>query len=196
MRNQQPVRNASGGGTPTRRPQWGVSAVEALESRCLLSGDLVLDWNEGIPRGRARQGIAIGQKRAHAASSHGHRLTAVTGEGEGIVNVTPTRGEPGFSAEIQVAVWNTSPNTTFNVKRAFDFTADGVCTSDAFIQFPLPNPGPLVQLTTSKGGAGAVHISFARPQIADGTSFDVRFELSTPDGSTVLRTGCFTVNVK
>jgi hypothetical protein len=129
-------------------------------------------------------------------SSHGQRLTAVAGEGEGMVNVSPEGSEPGFSVEIQVAVWKTSSNTTFNVKRAVDFTADGVCTSSAFVQFPLPNPGPLVTLTTSEGGAGSTHIKFERPQIADGTRFDVRFEVSTPDSSIVLRTECFTVSVK
>jgi len=133
---------------------------------------------------------------ANAASSQGNRLTAVAGEGEGIVNVSPERSEPGFSVEIQVAVWKTSPNTTFNVKRAVDFTPDGICTSSSFVQFPLPNPGPLVQLTTSEDGAGATHIKFERPQIADGASFDVRFEVSTADASIVLRTECFTVSVK
>lgn len=128
--------------------------------------------------------------------SHGHKLIAVVGEGQGIVNVSPEASEPGFSVEIQVAVWNTSPNTTFNVKRAVDFTADGVCTSNTFIQFPLPNPGPLVTLTTSKGGAGSTHVKFDRPQIGDDTGFDVRFEVSTPDSSVVLRTECFTVSVK
>jgi hypothetical protein len=39
-------------------------------------------------------------------------------------------------------------------------------------------------------------IKFERPQIADGTEFDVRFELSTADSSIVLRTECFTVSVK
>jgi len=128
--------------------------------------------------------------------SHGHRLIAVVGEGQGIVNVSAEASEPGFSVEIQVAVWNTSPNTTFNVKRAVDFTADGVCTSNTFIQFPLPNPGPLVTLTTSQGGAGSTHVKFDRPQIGDETGFDVRFEVSTPDSSVVLRTECFTVSVK
>jgi hypothetical protein len=134
---------------------------------------------------------------AHALSnSHAQRLTSVAGEGEGIVNISPERNEPGFSAEIQVAVWKTSPNTTFSVKRAFDFNVDGVCSSDNFVQFPLPNSGPLVQLTTSEGGAGATHIKFERPQIADNTEFDVHFEVSTADASIILRTGCFTVSVE
>jgi hypothetical protein len=197
MEMQRQVRAPSNGrNSACRRPQWAASGIETLENRCLLSGDGVLDWSESIPHARAWPGIDVGYKGVNAASSHGQRLTAVTGQGEGIVNVSPDRSEPGFSAEIQVAVRNTSPNTTFNVKRAVDFTPDGVCTSDAFVQFPLPNSGPPVQLTTSEGGAGATHIKFERPQIADGTSFDVRFELSTPDGSTVLRTECFTVSVK
>ena len=128
--------------------------------------------------------------------SHGQGLIAVVGDGRGIVNVSPERSEPGFSVEIQVAVWNTSPNTTFNVKRAVDFTADGVCTSSTFIQFPLPNTGPLITLTTSEGGAGSTHVKFDRPQIGDDTAFDVRFEVSTPDSAVVLQTECFTVSVK
>ena len=134
--------------------------------------------------------------QAVLADSHGQRLIAVVGEGQGIVNVSPERSEPGFSVEIQVAVWNASPNTTFNVKRAVDFTADGACTSSTFNQFPLPNPGPLVTLTTSQGGAGSTHVKFDRPQIGDDTAFDVRFEVSTSDSSVVLRTECFTVSVK
>ncbi|MFN2567180.1 MAG: hypothetical protein ABR499_19465 [Gemmatimonadaceae bacterium] len=128
--------------------------------------------------------------------SHGHRLTAVAGEGEGMVNVSPEASEAGLNVEIEVAVWKTSPNTTFNVKRASNVTADGVCTSSTFIQFPLPNPGPLVTLTTSEGGAGSTHIKFDRPQIPDGTRFAVRYEVSTPDGSIVLRSECFTVSIK
>lgn len=150
-------------------------------------------------RGAAIQSAVLPDSHGHrliAPDSHGHRLIAVVGEGQGIVNVSPEASEPGFSVEIQVAVWNTSPNTTFNVKRAVDFTADGVCTSNTFIQFPLPNPGPLVTLTTSQGGAGSTHVKFDRPQIGDETRFDVRFEVSTPDSSVVLRTECFTVSVK
>lgn len=128
--------------------------------------------------------------------SHGHRLIAVVGEGRGIVNFTPEGSEPGLSAEIQVAVWNTTPNTTFNVKRAVDFTPDGVCTNNTFVQFPLPQAGPPVTLTTSQGGAGSTHLKFDVPQLADGASFDVRFELSTSDSSVVLRTECFTGSAK
>lgn len=146
------------------------------------------------PGGISAGGAAVQQ--GVLRNSHGHGLTAVVGEGQGVVNVSPEASEPGFSVEIQVAVWNTTPNTTFNVKRAVDFTADGVCTSGTFIQFPLPNPGSLVTLTTSQGGAGSTHIKFDRPQIGDDTAFDVRFEVSTLDSSVVMRTECFTVSVK
>jgi len=128
--------------------------------------------------------------------SHGHTLIAVVGEGRGVVNVSPEASEPGFSVEIQVAVWKTSPNTTFNVKRAVDFTVDGECTSSSFVQFPSPNPGSPVTLTTSQGGAGSAHVAFDRPPIGDDTQFDVRFEVSTPASSVVLLTECFTVSVK
>ena len=128
--------------------------------------------------------------------SHGHKLTAMLGEGEGIVNVSPDASQPGFSVETQVAVWKSSPNTTFIVSRAVDFTADGICTSTNFVPLPRPNPGPLVTLTTSPGGAGSVHVSFALPQIPDNTELDVRFQVSTADGSIMLRTECFTVTAR
>ena len=128
--------------------------------------------------------------------SHGHRLIAVVGEGEGIVNVSPDASELGFSVEIQVAVRKTLPNATFNIKRAVDFTPDGVCTNDTFVQFPSSNQGSPATLITSKGGAGSAHVKFDRTQIGDDTAFDVRFEVSTPDSAVVLRTECFTVSVK
>jgi len=128
--------------------------------------------------------------------SHGNKLIAVVGEGQGIVNVTPTANQQGLSVETQVTVWQTRRDTTFDVKRAVDVNADGICTNTSFVQFPLPNPGPLVKLTTSPGGAGTVHVKFALPQLAEGTMLAVRFEVSSEDSSIVLRTECFTVPVK
>jgi hypothetical protein len=142
------------------------------------------------------RGVGASQIHILSGGSHGQKLTAVVGTGEGIVNVSPEASRDGFSVEIQVKVWRTSPNTTFNVTRAVDFSVDGICTNDQFLQFPLPNPGPLTTLTTSPGGAGSVHIPFERPQIADETMFDVQFEVSSEDESIVLRTECFTVVVK
>jgi hypothetical protein len=130
---------------------------------------------------------------ADVPDSHGHTLTAVVGEGTGIVNVSAEASEPGFNVEIEVSVWKTSPNTTFNVKRASNVTTNGECTSSNFVQFPLPNPGPLVTITTSAGGAGSTHIKFDRPQTPDGTRFAVRYEVSTSDRSVVLQSECFTV---
>jgi hypothetical protein len=149
-----------------------------------------------------------------ASSTHGQQLTAVLGLGAGIVNVTPTAAVDGsFSAQINVNVHNAPPNTTFYVQRAPEIGrengADGICQRAAgqppwgppapnFVTFPLPAAGPLVTLTTSAGGAGAVHIDFTAPTIGDGTQFDVMFRLvdSLTTPSNELRTGCFTVTVK
>ena len=128
--------------------------------------------------------------------SHGNKLIAIAGDGQGIVNVSPTANQQGFSVETQVTVWQTRPNTTFDVKRAVDVNADGICTSTNFVQLPVPNFGPLVKLTTSPGGAGTVHVKFALPQLAEGTMLAVRFEVSSEDSSIVLQTECFTVPVK
>ena len=128
--------------------------------------------------------------------SHGIRLVAVVGDGQGVVNITPTASHEGFSVESQVTVWQTRPDTTFDVKRAVDVNAGGICTSTNFVQLPLPNAGPLVKLTTSPGGAGTVHGKFVLRQLAEGTTLAVRFEVSSEDSSIVLRTECFTVPVK
>ena len=138
---------------------------------------------------------AHASQAAELPGSHGNTLFAVVGEGRGIVNVTPDASEEGFSVETQVNVWQTRPNTTFGVKRAVDVNGSA-CTSTNFVQLPLPNPGPLVTLTTSPGGAGAVHVKFALPQLVEGTTLAVRFEVSSADSSIVLRTDCFTVAVK
>lgn len=135
-------------------------------------------------------------RRGLRPDSHGLTLTPIAGAGHGIVNVSSTAGQIGLSVETQVAVWQTRPGTTFDVKRAVDVTADGVCSSTNFVQLPLPNPGPLVKLTTSPGGAGTVHAKFALPQLADGTVLAVRFQVSSEDSSIVLQTECFTLLVK
>jgi len=134
-------------------------------------------------------------------ASHGQPLTAVVGEGEGVLSISPKGDRPGFSVEIQVALRNTSPNTTFTLTRAVDFTLDGVCTNTNFVPLPLPNPGPLVLLTTSPGGAGAAHVSFALdpvqfPQFSEGTTFEVHWDIRATDGSVALRSDCFRVTVK
>jgi hypothetical protein len=149
-----------------------------------------------------------------ALQTHGEALTAAVGSGAGIVNVTPTAAVDGsFSAQINVNVHDAPSNTTFYVQRAPEIGrplgSDGVCQramgiapwgppAPNFVTFPLPAAGPLVTLTTSEGGAGAVHIDFDAPTIADGTKFDVMFRLvdNLTAPTNELRTGCFTVEVK
>lgn len=160
------------------------------------------------------QGMGSSGSHHSASATHGQLLTAVLGTGSGIVNVTPTAAVDGsFSAQINVSVHRARPNTTFYVQRAAEIgrsnSADGVCQRAAgqppwgpptpnFVTFPLPAAGPLITLETSNAGAGAVHIDFAAPAIADGTRFDVMFRLvdSLASPTTELRTGCFTVTVK
>jgi hypothetical protein len=144
--------------------------------------------------------------------AHGQLLTAVSGTGTGIVNVTataqPVAGTPdgfGFSVEGEVNVHGAPPNTTFLVQRKPDLNVNGICEGPAFITVPFPRPGPLVTLTTSEDGAGAAHFSVQFPTelngspFPDGTTFDVMFRLleSSPSpGATELRTECFTVTTK
>ncbi len=170
--------------------------------------------SSGLSAAPGSQGIGLSGLSLSASTTHGKQLTAVIGSGSGIVNVTATGAVDGsFSAQINVNVHGAPPNTTFYVQRAPEIgrpsSADGICQRAAglppwgppasnFVTFPLPAAGPLVTLQTSQGGAGAVHIDFAAPLIADGTRFDVMFRLvdSLTNPTNDLRTTCFTVTVK
>ena len=144
---------------------------------------------------------------ATTSDTHGHRLTAVSGFGTGIVNITATAKpipgvdrDQGFALEGVVNVHGAPPNTTFLVERNPDSNVNGVCEGAGFITVPIPRPGPLVTLTTSPGGAGATHFSVEFPDSRTrGVQFDVMFRVleSSPNpGATELRTECFTVTVK
>jgi hypothetical protein len=86
------------------------------------------------------------------------------------------------------------PATTFTVYRRVDFNPDGVCTGAVWMTLPPPNEQTL---TTSSGGAGALHFEISRdaPPL-DGVSFDVQWRLAMADGSSILESDCFTVTVK
>jgi hypothetical protein len=154
-----------------------------------------------------------------STGTHGLRLTAVSGEGTGIVNLTSTAGgDTSFVAQITFNVHGLAPNTTYYIQRASEFPAslgdvvyDGSCQRalgmppfDAvpplarFITFV--EAGAPIPLRTSAGGAGAVHMTNANDIFADGSAFDVMFRVvsdpasATP--STDLRTQCVTLQVK
>jgi hypothetical protein len=125
------------------------------------------------------------------------KLTAIAGQGAGIVEVAPTAHEvtgPGtFDVQGTVNVHRASPNTTFTVLRRVDLIPDGLCTGATWLMLPPPNEQTL---TTSNGGAGALHFQISRgAPFTDGVSFDVQWLLVGSDGS-VLESDCFTVTVK
>ena len=103
--------------------------------------------------------------------SHGLRLTAFAGSGQGIVNVTANARTGTFVVNTRDAinVHGVTPNTLLWVRAAADVglpggqQSDGVCQRAALGQFmPLASfpGGPGATLETSAGGAGATHIIF------------------------------------
>jgi hypothetical protein len=125
------------------------------------------------------------------------KLTAIAGQGAGIVEVAPTAhdvaGPDTFDVQGTVNVHHASPGTTFTVFRRVDLNPDGVCTSATWLTLPPPNEQTL---TMSNGGAGALHFQISRgAPTLDGVSFDVQWRLVGSDGS-VLESDCFTVTVK
>jgi hypothetical protein len=127
-------------------------------------------------------------------------LTAMAGQGAGVVEVAPTAHDvvaPGtFNVQGTLNVHDATPNTTFTVLRQVDLSPDGVCTGTAshgWIALPPPNQQTF---TTSNGGAGALHFEISRgAPFLDGTSFDVQWRVVGSDGS-ILQSQCLTVTVK
>lgn len=144
-------------------------------------------------------GVAAAAVAAGASADPGthSKLTAIAGQGAGIVEVAPTAhdvvGPDTFDVQGTVNVHQAAPNTTFTVLRRVDLNPDGVCTGAVWLTLPPPNaPG----FTTSNGGAGALHFQISRgAPFTDGVRFDVQWRLVGSDGS-VLESDCFTVTVK
>ena len=144
-------------------------------------------------------GLATAALAAGASAEPGTRsdLTAIAGQGAGIVEVVPTAHDvvsaDTFDVQGTVTVHGAAPQTAFTVLRRVDFNPDGVCTGATWMTLPPPNQQ---KLTTSSGGAGALHFEIARgAPLVDGVSFDVQWRLEGSDGS-VLQSDCFTVTVK
>ncbi len=111
-------------------------------------------------------------------------LTAVTGQGTGLVIVSPTsEGKGDFDAQVKVNIHDAAPHTTFTVTRAID-AADGICTSTEF--------DPVATLTTSAGGAGAVEFERGGRGSGPTVAFDLMLRVIGSDG-TVLQSGCMTI---
>jgi hypothetical protein len=111
-------------------------------------------------------------------------LTAVTGQGVGLVIVSPTSaGQGSFDAQVKVNIHDAAPNTTFTVTRAVD-APDGVCTSTEFVT--------VATLTTSAGGAGAVEFERGGRGTGPNMPFDLFLRVIGSDG-TVLQSGCMTI---
>jgi hypothetical protein len=143
--------------------------------------------------------VATGAVAASAQAEPGtqSRLTPVGGgSGGGMIEVSPTAhdvvGAGTFDVQGTVNVRGLAPNTGYRLLRTPDFTPDGVCNGPT----PLLLPGNPT-LTTSPGGAGALHFEVSRgAPFVDGLHFDVVFRVVDLAGNTVLQSDCLTVTVK
>jgi hypothetical protein len=124
------------------------------------------------------------------------RLTAVSGQGSGMVKVSPTAhdvvGPDTFDVQGTINVRGLAPDTGYKVLRWVDRDPDGACTGPA----PLMLAGDPT-LTTSAGGAGALHFEISRgAPFVDGVTFNVLWRVVDLAGATVLESDCLTVTVK
>ena len=124
-------------------------------------------------------------------------LSSIVGQGAGNIKVASTAhdvvGPDTFDVQGTVNLHDAAPNTTFTVLRRVDLNPDGSCTGATWLNLPGTPPPTL---TTSNGGAGALHFEIARgAPFVDGVQFDVQWRLVGSDG-TILESDCFTVTVK
>ena len=121
-------------------------------------------------------------------------LNPISGSGSGFVEVSPTaKNEGALSFDVQgsVNIHGATPNTDFTVLRRVDLNPNGTCTGATWLTLP-GNP----VLTTSAGGAGALHFEIQRgAPFVDGFVFDVIWRVVGTDGS-ILESDCLTVTVK
>jgi hypothetical protein len=131
------------------------------------------------------------------------KLTAISGQGAGHVDVSPTADDQHdtvFIAQGTAEIDGALPDTTYVIQRAVDNTPnDGVCTIA-----PSPPAGwlSLTTFTTSEAGAGAGHFVRMSGPNPPGFQFDVIFRVvkqngdGTLDLSQVLMSTCMTVTAK
>jgi len=142
-----------------------------------------------------------------SATGQGLPLTAVIGSGSGTFTLVHTESNRDAIADAQltITVRGVAPNTVLYVRRAGDIglgeeQANGQCLRAAQGLFgPVLGPEGEVSLTTSPGGAGAVHVHLTGPT-PEGTTLDTVYRLvdAVPPGVPTidLRTPCFTFTVK
>jgi hypothetical protein len=134
---------------------------------------------------------------AQAESGLQSPLTAISGQGVGHVDVSPTAEGQGavFIAQGEAEIHGALPYTPFEVQRAVDFTPnDGVCTIA-----PSPPAGwiTLATFTTSNAGTGAAHfVRNSPPPGPPGFQFDLILRVISNDGTQILQSECMTVTVK
>lgn len=161
---------------------------------------IVLSCNAG-DRTAAEPALGPLFDAAGGGAHHAIPLVSHTGyPGSGMVNVAATASDPGptdqgFTVQGQFTLHGADPDRTYFIARKVDATPPVLdCTTAAawnpflvWVDKVTPSSPPIfLELTTSAGGAGAVHFygRFATTLFADGNQFSVRFAvLDDTDGS-------------
>jgi hypothetical protein len=128
--------------------------------------------------------------------THSKLVPVGGGAGGGMIEVAPTAHDvagPGtFDVQGTINVDGLAPGSDYKVLRWVDFTPDGSCTGATALLLP-GDP----RLTTSAGGAGALHFEISRgAPLVDGVRFDVLWRVVDGAGNAVLQSDCLTVTVR
>ena len=141
-------------------------------------------------------------------------LTAKAGQGAGVIEVAPTSEEPlnadgvrTFHVQGTVNIERALDDASYRVARAVDpgdiGSPDGRCPAVDALSLAWRSVSDV--LSTSAGGAGALHFEIAPPAptpFVSSVTFDVQWQVikinadGSLDASQELRSECFTVTVK
>src|SRR6266540_691236 len=139
--------------------------------------------------------VALGGTFAGAAQATPGTHTKLTpvggGSGGGTIGISPTAhdvvGADTFDGQGTLNVHGLAPNTDYKLLRWVDLNPDGVCTGTTALSLP-GDP----TLTTSDGGAGALHFQISRgAPFVDGVRYDVFVRVVDLAGNTVLQSDCW-----
>ena len=138
--------------------------------------------------------VAIGAQAQ--PGTHSQLVAVGGGSGGGMIEVSPTAhdvvGPDTFDVQGTLNVHGLAPDTSYKVLRWVDLSPNGICTGTSALSLP-GNP----TLTTSHGGAGAIHFEITRGSpFVDGVSFNVIWRVVDLAGNIVLQSDCLTGTVK
>lgn len=183
------------------RHAGSISSIEPLETRMMMAGDLVLEWNRQPAFDAAQMGSVVASPAARAeepaaadarSGAHGGSLTPhrnlqviLRGEGFGLVKFRQPKDDD-LIVYLDVRLRGLAPNTTYFLQRAVDTNVDGICTGTTWLT--LGRGIEPQSITTDENGTARAQLFRNLAAFPVGTEFDIHFRVIEAETSAVVLT--------